>query len=225
VRVRRAHVEVPSVEETKIVDASSGVGYMKLTSFQKTTSKDVDAALWQLHRDGMKTLIIDLRGNPGGLLSASVEVADKFLASGTIVSTRGRSVQEDFNYTAHRVGTWTIPLVVLVDGDSASASEILAGAIQDNRRGTVVGRRSYGKGSVQGIFPLHQSDSDLTGGVRLTTAKFYSPNGRPISGAGITPDVTVHRTAKPGMAAPGHATPDADIDAAIQVARRQVASR
>jgi carboxyl-terminal processing protease len=227
IEVRRAHVEVPSIEDVKILDRESGIGYLKLTSFQKTTCRDLDAALWRLHRDGMKSLIVDVRGNPGGLLSTSVEVADKFVSAGTLVSTRGRSAQEDFTYAAHKVGTWLVPLVVLVDGDSASASEIFAGAIQDNRRGTVVGRRSYGKGSVQGIFPLTPNASDVRCGVRLTTAKFYSPNGRPISGAGITPDVQVRRAAKP-VADAGQTTrdaEDADLAAGLQFARKQLAER
>ena len=171
-----------------MVDPENGVAYIKLTSFQKTTSRDVDAALWSLHRQGMRSLIIDVRGNPGGLLNASVEVADKFLPSGVIVSTRGRSTREDFDYQAHNVGTWRVPLVVLIDGDSASASEIFAGAIRDHGRGTVVGERSYGKGSVQGIFPLNRYKS----GIRLTTSKFYSPSGQPISDRGVTPNVEVH---------------------------------
>ena len=129
-RVQRRRVEVPSVQDVKIVDPQNGVAYLKLTSFQKTTSRDVDAALWSLHRQGMRSLIIDVRGNPGGLLNAAVEVADKFLPSGIIVSTRGRSTREDFDYQAHSVGTWRVPLVVLIDGDSASASEIFAGAIR-----------------------------------------------------------------------------------------------
>jgi carboxyl-terminal processing protease len=227
VRVRRAHVDVPSIENAKVLDPKSGVAYLKLACFQKTTARDLDTALWQLHNAGMKSLIVDLRGNPGGLLTAAVEIADRFVASGTIVATRGRSPQEDFNYTAHRVGTWQVPLVVLIDGDSASASEIFAAAIQDNRRGTIVGRRSYGKGSVQGIFPLNLSGLGESGGVRLTTAKFYGPSGRPISGAGVTPEVVVQRTAKP-VAETGHIaaeSEDADIQAGIQVARRQVASR
>jgi carboxyl-terminal processing protease len=226
-RVRRAHVEVPSVENVKIVDRETGTGYLKVSSFQKTTPRDLDAALWQLNNDGMKSLVFDLRGNPGGLLTAAVEMADKFLVAGTIVSTRGRSSQEDFNYTAHRVGTWQVPLVVLVDGDSASASEIFAAAIQDNHRGTVVGRRSYGKGSVQGIFPISASAAIDNGGIRLTTAKFYGPSGRAISGAGVTPDVVVQKTGKP-VAATGEvpqAAEDADLTAALQVLRRPVASR
>jgi carboxyl-terminal processing protease len=186
-RVQRRRVDVPSVQDVKMADPENGVAYIKLTSFQKTTSRDVDAALWSLHRQGMRSLIVDVRGNPGGLLNASVEVADKFLPSGVIVSTRGRSTREDFDYQAHNVGTWRVPLVVLIDGDSASASEIFAGAIRDRGRGTVVGERSYGKGSVQGIFPL----SRYKAGIRLTTSKFYSPSGQPISDRGVTPHVEV----------------------------------
>jgi carboxyl-terminal processing protease len=137
----------------------------------------------------MRSLIVDVRGNPGGLLTASVEVADKFIADGGIVSTRGRSEQENFSYRAHRAGTWRVPLVVLIDSDSASASEIFAGAIQDAGRGKIVGSRSYGKGSVQGIFPLGKSGA----GARLTTARFFSPLGHPISNVGITPDVDARR--------------------------------
>jgi carboxyl-terminal processing protease len=185
VSVRREHVEVPSLEDAKIIDPVAGVAYMRIPSFQKTTADDVDATLWQLHQQGMRSLIIDLRGNPGGLLTASVELADKFVASGPIVSTRGRSQAEDLDYRAHRAGTWRVPLVVLIDGDSASASEIFAAAIKDSGRGKIVGSRSYGKGSVQGIFPLGYGGA----GVRLTTAKFYSPHGRPISMIGVSPDI------------------------------------
>lgn len=200
--VRREHVEVPSLEDVRIVDAAfaaeknlslsaeelaAGVAYIRIPAFQKTTSRDLDAALWDLHAKGMRTLILDLQGNPGGLLTAAVEVADKFLQQGGIVSTRGRSAQEDFNYQAHYGGTWRVPLVVLVDGDSASASEIFAAAIKDNARGEIVGEKSYGKGSVQGIFPLGYAGA----GIRLTTALFYSPNGQKISKNGVTPNIPV----------------------------------
>ena len=181
---------MPSLEDVKILDPATGVAYVKIPAFQKTTAADLENALWDLHKQGMRSLIIDLRGNPGGLLTASVEVADKFIADGGIVSTRGRSEPENFSYRAHRPGTWRVPLVVLIDGDSASASEIFAGAIKDSGRGKIVGVRSYGKGSVQGIFPLGKSGA----GARLTTAKFYSPLGHPISNVGVTPDVDV-RTA------------------------------
>ena len=185
--VRREHVEVPSLEGVKITDPVNGVAYIKIPAFQKTTSRDLDAALWDLHAKGMRSLVLDLRGNPGGLLTAAVEVADKFLQQGGIVSTRGRSAQEDFNYQAHYGGTWRVPLVVLVDGDSASASEIFAAAIKDNARGDIVGQKSYGKGSVQGIFPLGYAGA----GIRLTTALFYSPNGQKISKHGVIPNIPI----------------------------------
>ncbi len=223
--VRREHVEVPSVDDVKIVDRDFGIGYLKLTCFQKTTSRDLDAALWKLHREGMRSLIIDLRRNPGGLLTASVEVADKFVDEGVIVSTRGRSPLEDYNYTAHRAGTWRVPLVVLIDSESASASEIFAGAIRDHRRGTIVGQRSYGKGSVQGIFPLSIAGS----GVRLTTAKFYSPGGHPINLVGVTPDIAVQTVARPtadgALDAASELLSDSVLNAGIQAARRQTAQR
>ena len=140
----------------------------------------------------MKSLVIDVRGNPGGLLVSAVEVVDRFVDRGIIVSTRGRSAQEDFTYSAHEQGKWQMPLVVIVDQDSASAAEIFAGAIRDHRRGTIVGVRSFGKGSVQGIFPLEESNA----GMRLTTAKFYSPKGNPYSGIGVEPDFPVQRVAR-----------------------------
>jgi carboxyl-terminal processing protease len=224
-RIRREHVEVPSIVDPEMVDPDYGVAYLKLTCFQKTTSADLDVALHKLHRQGMKSLIIDLRKNPGGLLNTAVDVVDKFVDRGTIVSTRGRSRQEDYTYTAREAGTWRIPLVVLIDGDSASASEIFAGAIRDYRRGRIVGTRSYGKGSVQGIFPLNMANS----GLRLTTAKFYSPFGRPFSGVGVEPDVAVaHKTARPDLDKDGEnlaAATDEALAAAIREARQQTAQR
>lgn len=224
-RIRRQTVEVPSIEGASIVDAQYGIAYMKLPSFQKTTGRDVETALWKLHREGMRSLIVDLRGNPGGLLTAAVEVADKFISEGTIVETRGRGTGENFDYKAHLAGTWRMPLVVLIDGDSASASEIFAAAVRDSQRGTVVGQRSFGKGSVQGIFPLTSS----AGGLRITTAKFYSPTHQPISGHGVEPHVLVHATARPVLdgrlpeSSDGAADPF--LTAALQIARQQLASR
>jgi carboxyl-terminal processing protease len=221
--IRREHVEVPSIDESRIADASYGIAYIRLPTFQKTTSRDLEAALWDLHGKGMRHLVLDLRGNPGGLLPAAVEVVDKFVEQGGIVATRGRNPGENFDYTANRVGTWRVPLTVLIDGDSASASEIFAGAIRDHRRGTIIGEASYGKGSVQGIFPLGIAGA----GLRLTTAKFYSPNGLAISNVGVTPEIVVQQVARPTpqgtrIAAEGS---DAVLDAALQQARQQLAAR
>ena len=191
--VLRRRVEVPSVDQVQVFPESDGVAYLKLTCFQKTTVRDLDQALWNLHQQGMQCLIMDLRGNPGGLLNSSVEVVDKFIERGTVVSTRGRSPGESQTFTAREAGTWGVPLVVLIDGDSASAAEIFAGAIRDYDRGTLIGERSYGKGSVQGIFPLASGES----GIRITTAKFYSPQGLAFSQVGVTPDLSVYTTSRP----------------------------
>jgi carboxyl-terminal processing protease len=219
----RQHVEVPSVDGVCLIDETQKVGYLRLISFQRSTSREIDEALWKLYHQGMKSLIIDVRGNPGGLLSASVDVADKFVPQGTIVSTRGRSPQEDYDYPARRSSTWELPLVVLVDENSASASEIFAAAVHDHHRATLVGQKSYGKGSVQGIFPLARCGA----GLRLTTAKFYSPNGQPISNIGVKPDVVVHQTGKPVLTIGTKPFPDKDpiLRAGIDAARQKVAAR
>jgi len=185
--VQRRRVEVPCVENVRFVNVDKRVGYLRLTNFQKTTTRDVERALRDLHKQGMKSLIMDLRGNPGGLLSAAVEVADRFLHSGKIVTTRGRNARENFEYMAHATNTWSVPLVILIDNDSASASEIFAGAIADSKRGAIIGETSYGKGSVQGIFRMDTAKFGLC----LTTAKFYSPSGRAISRNGVVPNIKV----------------------------------
>jgi len=223
VTVRREHVEVPSVEDARIVDPAAGIAYLKISSFQKTTAADLEGALRRLDVAGMKSLVVDLRGNPGGLLSAAVDVADLFLERGLVVATRGRSPEENFNYTASRPGTWKMPLVVVIDGESASSSEIFAGAIRDHGRGTIVGVRSYGKGSIQGIFPLEAAGV----GMRLTTAKFYSPNGHPYSGVGVEPHLAVHTVARPAggvalVGTAGAAAGDPFFDAAVEAARRSL---
>jgi len=205
--VARRRVEIPCVENVHLVDSTNGIGYLRLTSFQKTTTREIEKALWDLHRLGMKSLIVDVRGNPGGLLTAAVEVADRFLPEGRIVTTRGRNVRENFDYSAHRTNTWNVPLTVLIDPDSASASEIFAGAIHDHNRGRLVGQKSYGKGSVQGIFRMQSANCGLC----LTTAKFYSPSGQAISDRGVEPDVLVEPTyiaARPNDR--GEITTDAD---------------
>ena len=224
VTLRRQRVDVPSVDEVRLLDPAQGIAYLKLTCFQKTTHRDLEAALWKLQRMGMRGLVIDLRGNPGGLLAAAVEAADLFLQRGVIVTTRGRNADEDFAYTAREPGTWRVPLVVLVDQDSASAAEIFAGAIRDHNRGTIVGTRSYGKGSIQGIFPLNVNRA----GLRLTTAKFYAPSGYPYSGIGVEPHVAVRQAARPidgSLPVAPALDSDAILAAALQAARQTLAQR
>lgn len=227
--VVRRRVEVPSIDEVQMLEPDTGLAYLKLTSFQRSTAQDLDATLWRLYRQGMRSLVVDLRGNPGGLLVSAVEVADVFLEQGTVVTTQGRSPHENFTYTAREPGTWRVPLVVIIDEDSASAAEIFAGAIRDHGRGTIVGTRSYGKGSVQGIFPL----GEAAGGLRLTTARFFSPKGRPYSHHGVEPDVIVRMTARPidgwrpvnpGLPEDDVAS-DAALEAAVNAARQLVAQR
>jgi carboxyl-terminal processing protease len=190
----RREVEVRSVSEAKLVEPTLGVGYVRLDGFQKSSTDELLGAVAALRRRGMRFLVLDLRGNPGGLLDVAVEMADEFLNEGVIVSTRGRAANQTEVYRAHPGGALTaIPVAVLVDHDSASASEILAGALKDNRRAVVLGERSYGKGSVQSIFPLRAAPA----GLKLTTAKFYSPQDRAYSEQGVEPDVLVRVAARP----------------------------
>ncbi|HVW01286.1 MAG TPA: S41 family peptidase [Planctomycetaceae bacterium] len=221
--IRRA-VNVKSIPVAKIIDRENGIGYIQMTGFQKSSSAEMDAALAQLRQEGMRALIWDVRGNPGGLLTAAVEVLDRFIPDGVLVSTKGRTSDQNWSYTAHRSGTLDMPLVLLTDGDSASASEIVAGAIRDHHRGTIVGRKTYGKWSVQSIFPVRGS-----AGLRLTTAKFYSPNGHTLGKVGVQPDVVVNEPAKHRtfFRAPTDVNMDDDSDLlkGLEVLRGQMARR
>jgi carboxyl-terminal processing protease len=182
-----------------LLDPERKIGYARITSFNPETVDDLKKALDRLQEDGVKGLILDLRDDPGGLLSAAVEVSDLFLDQGTIVSVRGRNTRER-TYVAEREGTYPdIPMVVLVNQFSASASEIVASALQDHKRATVVGHRTWGKGSVQNIIPLDNGDSRL----RLTVATYWRPSGKnihrfkdakPSDEWGVTPDVEVKLT-------------------------------
>lgn len=218
VALARRSIELHSVTDVQILDPSAGVGYMKLETFAASSARDMEQALWALHQQGMRSLILDLRGDPGGLLTASVEIANLFLPSGTIVSTRGRTEADNTTQTAGREQTWKVPLVVLVDENSASASEILAAAIQENGRGTIVGRHTYGKGTVQTLLQLQS----VSAGLRLTTAKFYSPSGREMAGAGVEPDVPV---AAGSASSQADLTSDRDLQAGLEVARGSMPSR
>lgn len=181
--------EIIQVQSVKAQELEPGFGLIRIRQFQERTAKDLEAALEKFEKDGrLQGLVLDLRNNPGGLLSSAVEVAEKFLGDGKlIVYTEGRNRSQNMRFVAHaRQPHLDFPMVVLVNHGSASASEIVAGAIQDWGRGVVLGVTTFGKGSVQTIIPL--SDGS---GLRLTTAKYYTPKGRSIHGKGITPDIVV----------------------------------
>jgi carboxyl-terminal processing protease len=167
------------------------IGYIKIRSFSKNTSLDLDKALSELNEEGITKLILDLRNNPGGLLNQAVEVTDRFLnRENLIVYTKGRSEEQNMRFTSHdKVAGVSYPLIILVNGGSASASEIVAGALQDLNRAVILGTPTFGKGSVQTIIPLSDGSA-----LRLTTARYYTPSGRVIQGNGIQPDIIIDRT-------------------------------
>ena len=189
IKLTRAVIQIKSVREHQEGD---DIGYIRITQFNEQTFDGVRAAIQKFENDipaaKFKGFILDLRNNPGGLLDQSIAVVNCFLDRGEIVSTRGRNAEETMRYNAHPGDlSKGKPVVVLINGGSASASEIVAGALQDHKRATVLGTRSFGKGSVQTIIPLGQNN----GAVRLTTARYYTPSGRSIQAKGIDPDVTV----------------------------------
>lgn len=200
--VERRRVDVPSVENIRLLGTEENgnlVGYLRISCFQKTTASELISALHYLHQEGIQCLIIDLRQNPGGLLQEAIEVSDLFLEQGMIVRTRGRSI--DRPYYARSEKICSIPLLVLIDENSASASEIFAGAIKENGRGRIIGTQSYGKGTVQALIRLKGTGSQypLISGLRLTTEKFYSPKGSPYSGIGVAPDILVPVQSTPDL--------------------------
>jgi carboxyl-terminal processing protease len=181
--------EVIQVQSIKAQELEPGIGYIRIRQFQERTAPDLVAAVEKFDKGGqLAGLILDLRFNPGGLLSSAVEVSEEFLGDGKlIVYTEGRVRNQNMRFTAHAKRAVTdVPLVVLVNQGSASASEIVAGAVQDHGRGVVLGTQTFGKGSVQTIIPL--SDGS---GLRLTTARYFTPKGRSIHGKGITPDIVI----------------------------------
>ena len=183
--MRRAQVEVHSVGQQTL---EPGYGYVRITTFSETTAQDVSRAVLRLKRDNggaLRGLVLDLRNNPGGVLEAGVAVADDFLDSGVIVTADGRTPEARFRMDATPGDLIDgAPLVVLVNGGSASASEIVAGALKDHGRALLVGRRTYGKGSVQTVMPLSHG-----GAVKLTTSRYFTPSGASIHGKGIVPDI------------------------------------
>ncbi len=207
----RRSVTIPNVSEFKMVDPVSKVGYVKLERFATNSAAELESAMWTLYRQNMKSMILDLRGNPGGLLTSAISISDLYLPNGTIVSTKGRNAEDNSVTTAMFAKTWKTPLVVLVDNDSASASEIVAAAIQDNKRGLIVGTKSYGKGTVQSHFEMRSVNATA----RLTTANFFAPSGRVMAGVGVTPDVLVDEKLVDTKAS----DVDAALNRAIEIAK------
>jgi carboxyl-terminal processing protease len=187
----RAVIQIKSVRWKKLPD---DIGYIKLRSFQKTTADELAEALQDLEEQHVRALVLDLRNNPGGLLEQAITVSDEFLEPGKlIVYTKGRLAGQNMKGFSKSERAYITPsMVILINEGSASASEIVAGALQDLGRATVMGTQSFGKGSVQTIIPL--SDGS---GLRLTTAKYFTPKGREIQGKGITPDVIVEEAKTP----------------------------
>ena len=205
----RAEINVKTVTSA---DLGDGYGYVRLTGFSDSTASDLDEAARALGAEsatGLKGLVLDLRNNPGGVLEAAVEVADRFIDDGLIVRGAGRIRQARFEKHASAGDELEqVPLVVLVNRGSASASEIVAGALQDHDRGQVVGERTYGKGSVQTVLPISEDNA-----IKLTTSRYIMPSGRSIAGVGIYPDIVV-RNADPRRqyrGPDGRVAPDDDL--------------
>ncbi|HYT90426.1 MAG TPA: S41 family peptidase, partial [Gemmataceae bacterium] len=190
---------------------SGSIGYIKIACFQETTLQDLDLALLSLTKEGMKALIIDLRDNPGGLVEVAVDVARRFLKTGVIGSVQHQDPKLNTVYHSRNPAALTFPLVLLVDGDTASAAEILAGALKENNRARLVGQTTYGKGCSQGLLRLPpvgllklppEEGGSQTGGIRITVAEFFSPNRHPYTGRGVVPHLLVerHLVPEPSMA-------------------------
>jgi carboxyl-terminal processing protease len=184
-KITRDTIKVQSVKSKMLED---GIGYVKIIQFQGQTGAELEKALKGLEAKGIKKLVLDMRNNPGGILDASVDVSGKFLSKDSlVVYLQGRQKADRKDYlTSSSEAPRTYPIVVLVNTGSASASEIVAGALQDSKRALILGTQTFGKGSVQTVFPV-----DNGGGIRLTTAKYYTPSGRSIQNVGITPDIEV----------------------------------
>ncbi|WQG59218.1 S41 family peptidase [Pseudomonas sp. RTB3] len=189
VTLARATIQVKSVKSQML---ENGYGYLRITQFQVKTGEEVGKALVKLRKDNgkkMSGLILDLRNNPGGVLQAAVETADQFLTKGLIVYTKGRIANSELRFYADPAdASEGVPLVVLINGGSASAAEIVAGALQDQKRAVLMGTESFGKGSVQTVLPLANDRA-----IKITTALYYTPNGRSIQAQGILPDIEVRK--------------------------------
>ena len=197
ITITRDIIRIKSIIDVRLIDEKQKIGYIRMTQFQENTVVEMDKAIKSLIEQGMQALIIDLRFNPGGLLDSAIEISDRFVNKGIIVSTKGRNDTSKKEYRSHGEATYpNFPIAVLVTGQSASASEIVAGCLQDHKRAVIIGSRTFGKGSVQTVLPLENGKTAM----RLTTAYYYTPSGRLIHRKpdateeddwGIYPDVEV----------------------------------
>jgi len=214
--LKRSRVELRSVKSELL---EPGMGYLRISQFSETTGDDVDTALKDLRKHNgaaLKGLVLDLRNNPGGVLEAAVAVSDTFLDAGVIVTAKGRTPESKFEMDATPGDALNgAPIVILVNGGSASAAEIVAGALKDNHRATLMGRTTFGKGSVQTVIPLTGDRA-----IKLTTSLYYTPSGISINHRGIAPDIELERDPKPpGVPAPVDAPllqRDAEVRRAVQ---------
>ena len=191
IEIIRDYIKIRSVKS----EVLNNIGYLRITSFNEQTESGLLDAIKKIEKENqIKCYVLDVRSNPGGLLTQAVKVTDIFLERGEIVSTRGRDKKDIRRYRAKKSDrTNGKPLVVIIDGGSASASEIVAGALQDHKRAIIIGTQSFGKGSVQTIIPFQVSNSDNLTGIRLTTARYYTPSGESIQGKGIVPDIIIEQ--------------------------------
>ena len=191
IEIIRDYIKIRSVKS----EVLNNIGYLRITSFNEQTESGLLDAIKKIEKENqIKGYVLDVRSNPGGLLTQAVKVTDIFLERGEIVSTRGRDKRDIRRYRAKKSDrTNGKPLVVIIDGGSASASEIVAGALQDHKRAIIIGTQSFGKGSVQTIIPFQVSNSDNLTGIRLTTARYYTPSGESIQGKGIVPDIIIEQ--------------------------------
>lgn len=204
ITITRDNIKLKTVGH-KMLDNT--IGYIQIVSFSEDTANEFNEAYNDLKNQGMKALVLDLRNNPGGLLTTCVEIAKKLVPKGEIVSIVDKQGNKETYSSSLEAPEY--PLAVLINKNSASASEILSGAIQDTKAGTIIGNTSYGKGSVQTILPMFEDDA-----VKLTIAKYYTPSGRSIDGTGITPDIEINLDE--------NATLDTQLDKALEVLKAQL---
>lgn len=204
ITITRDNIKLKTVGH-KMLD--NNIGYIQIVSFSEDTTNEFNEAYNDLKNQGMKALVLDLRNNPGGLLTTCVEIAKKLVPKGEIVSIVDKQGNKETYSSSLEAPEY--PLVVLINKNSASASEILSGAIQDTKAGTIIGNTSYGKGSVQTILPMFEDDA-----VKLTIAKYYTPSGRSIDGTGITPDIEINLDE--------NATSDTQLDKALEILKAQL---